>query len=218
MVGLCPHFFAIPCAALASVAASVPSVITGWAIAPGGRGARSFDVSLPLCKVQSMSKCFVWPQKCRKEPWKSRLRWDDDTMTRNGSEWQKECYWLVFTRVDWTDGINHEDVGKLWKAYANSAHLFAYRRAYLSICFLHTTLSYLHLHLVAIYKYMYNIILWYVYIQYIYISQLWAVWAKWLEAKLLAAALSARHPKSNASTPCDVATPKLVERRSILET
>lgn len=46
-------------------------------------------------------------------------------MTRNGSEWQKECYWLVFTRVDWTDGINHEGVGKLWKAYANSAHLFA---------------------------------------------------------------------------------------------
>lgn len=46
-------------------------------------------------------------------------RWHDDT------KWQKECYWLVFTRVDWTDGINHEDVGKLWKAYANLAHLFA---------------------------------------------------------------------------------------------
>lgn len=86
---------------------------------------RSTVIRCVASTVQSMSKCFVWPQKCRKEPWKSRLRWDDDTMTRNGSEWQKECYWLVFTRVDWTDGIDHEGVGKLWKANANSAHLFA---------------------------------------------------------------------------------------------
>lgn len=63
--------------ALASVAVPVPSVITGWAIAPGGRGARSFDVSLPLCKV-CQNASFGHRSAGRSH---GRAGWDE-TMTR----------------------------------------------------------------------------------------------------------------------------------------